>query len=346
MKRLLFMCLVFFLIAVGCKKEEKAPEEVAAVVNGEEITRTALTQAVLERYGGRTLEELIVEKLIQQEAKAQDISLTPAEKEVAFAQRVGQAGGLDSFQRALSAAGRTEESFREALFNQMLLRKISEKDLVITNEDIKEMYERAYGERRTLQEITITKVRPAESPAVREPLSSPYGTTEGPPESERGEEAISEELPEAAAEEEGPQAEAPVEEVETVRDARAEAEAILQELKGGADFTRMAVRRTEPLGTRARGGIIYQVPRGFLPPELEEVVFSLKEGEITRVLETEEAFHIIKVIFITPAQEVELKDKVEELREAVRQQRSEALAWDLVRRMQEDAVIERRFSPQ
>jgi foldase protein PrsA len=324
MKRLLFMCLVFFLIAVGCGKEEKAAEEVAAVVNGEEITRPALAEAALRRYGNRTLDELILEKLIEQEAQAQEVSLTQAEMEMAYARRINQAGGLENFQRALRAAGQTEDTFREVLFGHMLLRKIAEKNLVVTDEEIERVYQRLYGERRTLQEITIAKVQPA----VRQPPS------------EAVEEAISEELP-AAPVQEGP----PAEETEAVRLARAEAEAVLQELTSGADFTQLAVRRTEPPGARARGGIVYEIPRGILRPELEEVVFSLQVGEISPVLETEEAFHIIKVISITPAQEVALREVIDELRQRVRQERSEALAWEVAERMREDAQIERRFSP-
>jgi len=105
------------------------------------------------------------------------------------------------------------------------------------------------------------------------------------------------------------------------------------------------VKRTEPLEARPTGGIYFEVPRGVLPPELEEVAFSLEEGEISPVLESEAGYHIIRVISITPAQEVELEDKKEELREAIKWERSDLLAWELARRLQEDAKIERHFSP-
>ena len=323
-KGLVFMCLVVLLGTFGCKREG-GPEELAAVVNDEEITRAALVESLLERYGSMALSELIVEKLILQEAAAQGVRLSPEEKELAFARSVDQGGGVEAFQDFLVTSGRTQETFRTVLFTQMLLRKLVEKDLVITDEEIEEKFKQLYGERRTFQQISVRKVIP----------ELPTG--------EAGEPTPEEALVPEGEQKEEPEA-APVG-VEEGQDAKAEAEEILKELKRGADFTRIAVKRTEPLEARPTGGIYFEVPRGVLPPELEEVTFSLEEGEISPVLESEGGYHIIRVISITPAQEVELKDKKEELREVVKQERTELLAWELARRLQEDAKIERHFSP-
>jgi len=232
-KGLVFMCLVLFLAAFGCKRGE-GPEELAAVVNGEEISRAALVESLLERHGTMGLTELIVEKLILQEAEAQGVRLSPEKKELAFARSVDQGGGVEAFQNFLVTSGRTEETFRTVLFTQMLLRKLAEKDLVITDEEIEERFEGRYGERRTLQQISIRKVVPGE-PA---------------PEGEL--------VPEG-----GPEETEAARRVEEGRDAKAEAEEILKELKSGADFTQIAVRRTEPFDARRQEGLSFSCPGRF-----------------------------------------------------------------------------------
>jgi len=316
-RRLLFLCLVLLLSAFGCKRGE-GPEEVAAVVNDEQITRAALIEAVLGRYGVTTLNELIVEKFIQQEAAKEGVSLTMEEEEKAFAERVIMAGGMENFQRFLANTGRTQEVYKEVLYAQVLLRKLGGKDLVITQEDMEAGFEQLYGERRTLQSISIRKAVSGELPS-EEALA---------PEGPREEETEAEEPP-----------------PEQLRDAKAEIEEIRKELEAGADFTRIAVTRAEPLEARAAGGIVLEVPRGVLTPVWDEVVFSLEEGEISPVLEGEEAYHIFRVLSIIPAQEVKLQDKKEELSREIKERKAEAVAWELARRLQEESRVERYFPP-
>jgi len=70
-----------------------------------------------------------------------------------------------------------------------------------------------------------------------------------------------------------------------------EAEEIYQELKNGADFSKIATEKSISQ-TKTKEGLIGTISRGQLPPPLEAVVFSLKEGEFSKPIKTDEGFQI------------------------------------------------------
>lgn len=81
-------------------------------------------------------------------------------------------------------------------------------------------------------------------------------------------------------------------------DARDEAEAILTQLREGADFGTLAQTYSNDVSTRDRGGDLGFFPRGLLlVPELEDAAFALDLGQISDVIESNLlGFHIIQVL--------------------------------------------------
>lgn len=77
--------------------------------------------------------------------------------------------------------------------------------------------------------------------------------------------------------------------------ARTEAEQLLDSLRSGADFEELARRHSDDPGTREEGGDLGWFRRGQMVPAFEDVVFSLREGAISSVVETRFGFHIIRV---------------------------------------------------
>lgn len=72
------------------------------------------------------------------------------------------------------------------------------------------------------------------------------------------------------------------------------AEAVLAELKAGADFAALARERSEDPATKAEGGRLSTIRRGQTTPEFEQAAFALKPGELSGVVEDTNGFHIIK----------------------------------------------------
>jgi len=76
---------------------------------------------------------------------------------------------------------------------------------------------------------------------------------------------------------------------------KAQAQAVLDEIKNGADFAQMAQKYGSD-GTAAQGGDLGWFGKGEMVPEFETAVFSLKKGELDQQLvETSYGYHIIKV---------------------------------------------------
>lgn len=65
-------------------------------------------------------------------------------------------------------------------------------------------------------------------------------------------------------------------------------------LKNGADFADLSARFNQDTRAKANGGELGYIAANKLPYEFEELAYSLGEGEISDVLETQFGFHILK----------------------------------------------------
>lgn len=127
---------------------------------------------------------------------------------------------------------------------------------------------------------------------------------------------------------------------------RAAAELALRQIAAGADFAELA-RRLSQDPSAATGGYQGELSRDNLPPAFADVIFSLKPGEVSRVVPAEYGFHVFQVLEHVPAGTVPLEEARGEVRERLRQERADRLLAELVRegRSQYNVVVHRRNLP-
>lgn len=81
-----------------------------------------------------------------------------------------------------------------------------------------------------------------------------------------------------------------------VKKVEAQANDILKQIKGGADFGKLAQQYSEDPGSKDKGGEYGWMVKGQTVPNFETAAFSLKKNEISNLVKTEYGFHIIQVL--------------------------------------------------
>ena len=169
-------------------EDVKLDSEVVAVINGEEISREALANVLININGAEGLERIIRRTLVKQEANKRNLTITGEE----IAERVElhinaqiqqqmKQGGLKDEQdlkRELEKAGMTLEKYRTNIAKmfkltngqieaELLAEKIIRETVEITNEELHEAFEEQLGEKILARQIVFRSNRDAEKALER-----------------------------------------------------------------------------------------------------------------------------------------------------------------------------------
>jgi foldase protein PrsA len=99
------------------------------------------------------------------------------------------------------------------------------------------------------------------------------------------------------------------------------ADSLYSQLKGGADFAKLAKRYSKDPGSAANGGKL-TVSKGQTVPEFDKTAFSLKKGELSQPVKTQYGYHIIQALSaIKPATTTSLEKVRASIRQQLEQQR-------------------------
>jgi peptidyl-prolyl cis-trans isomerase D len=78
-------------------------------------------------------------------------------------------------------------------------------------------------------------------------------------------------------------------------DAKAKADDLLKQIKGGANFADLAQKNSDDPGSKVQGGELGWLDRGRTVPEFDKVAFSLPPGQTSDVIKTQFGYHILQV---------------------------------------------------
>lgn len=135
----------------------------------------------------------------------------------------------------------------------------------------------------------------------------------------------------------------------TTPESRAQAEKLLDELKAGADFAKLAEASSADKSSAARGGDLGFFQTGRMVPAFEQAAFALeKPGQLSGVVETQFGYHVMKLeerkpAGVRPFEEVR-EDLIKEIRANVTQQARAEEAQRLQQGMQIDKEAINAFS--
>ncbi|MBD2861417.1 foldase protein PrsA [Paenibacillus oceani] len=122
-----------------------------------------------------------------------------------------------------------------------------------------------------------------------------------------------------------------------------ESEAILAQLKGGADFATLAKEKSTDPGSKEQGGDLDYFGKGMMVKEFEDAAFSLPVGELSNVVQTSHGFHIIKVTDKKAATTPTYDQKKDDIKEELTSQKIQELSGPWMEEIKGKAKIENKL---
>lgn len=256
--------------------------DIVATVNGTNITKDQLYEKLVTAGGTSTLDNMIVEELVNQEARAASIVISDQDVTDEIEAIKLQFGTDEAFNSTLQQYGLTLDALREDVRLQAMIRKVLEPKTDVTDEEVKQYFE------------------------------DNKATLGGTPEQVRASHILV--------------------------DTQEEADAILADLKGGADFAETAQAKSKD-GSAASGGDLGYFGRGQMVPEFEEAAFALEVGATSEVVKSDFGFHIINKTDYKPATELSFEDKQAAIRTLLVGQEANGLSAAWIEEIRTKATI-------
>ncbi|MBI4839120.1 MAG: peptidylprolyl isomerase, partial [Nitrospirae bacterium] len=127
-------------------------------------------------------------------------------------------------------------------------------------------------------------------------------------------------------------------EVDFRKKAEERAKDVMSKLKAGKDFAEMASLHSDDM-SKVNGGDVGYIHKNSFTPEIEEIAFSLKIGQMSGPIATEYGYHIIKVEGKKPSRQVPLVQTKEKLRGELTSSYQAKKKEELIKRLRHNAKI-------
>lgn len=114
---------------------------VAAIVNSSPVTNLELQMRLNQQFRTQTLNQLINEKIITQEAAKNQVTVSDADVNQKISEIEGSVGGAQAFDALLSQQGQTKQSIRQQIKLQLTIEKLYSKDATVSGEEVSKFIE-------------------------------------------------------------------------------------------------------------------------------------------------------------------------------------------------------------
>ena len=309
------------LLAAGRAGQARVVEKVAAVVGASIILASEVEEKAAPLLGDlaritdpgkraaratalrrETLERLIDDQLISDQAAELRLSVTPEQVDSSIAE-IKRQNNIDDKQLddALHAQGMSMEAYRSDLKKQLLRFRVLNiavgSKVTITDEDVKSYYNRHYKAGSANTEVRASHIF----------LSIPEGADAGVVAEKQ---ALGRKLVERAATE---------------------------------DFANLAREYSDDAATRKDGGDLGYFGKDILPKAIEEMVFSMKVGEVAGPVRADRGFHVIKLVDRKTTSAKPLADVEDDIRMQLRQKEMEKQTKSYLADLRKRSLVDIRY---
>lgn len=311
--------------------EPPAPEEstdsVAVTVNGVDITEAelqklvkpqlermaqqgkklppAFTQTLERQIRQQILDRIIAQRLLDEKVKEANIVVTEQEvinqiTKIAAAQSPPMT--LEELKKRTAEYGQSYDELENQIRKGMTYQKIMEAQwadkINITEEDAKKYYDENPTQFEVQEQVRASHILIAPA-EVTDPNADPN------------------------------QAKA---------EAKAKAQDLLEQIKGGADFAELAKANSD-CPSAARGGDLDFFPRGKMAAPFEKAAFELETGKVSDIVETRFGYHIIKVTDHKDAATISFEQAENDIIQKLTQEKRNELANEYIESLKAEANI-------
>ena len=332
----LLSVLVSITAAAGCRSAS-TPAPAAAVsadtwatVDGRQITRDAVEKAYRrvqdpsqappseeEALAAKLslLDDLILQDILTAKAASLKVSVPDAELEKSFTEAKGNMAP-EAFQQELTKRGVTEADMREGLRRELLTQKLIAQEvtakITVTSQEVSDFF-LANRSQFNLAEESYRLAQIVVTPAPDQQIGN-----------RTGDDATT---PQAAA---------------------TKVKMLMEKLKGGANFSELAMDYSEDPETAQRGGDLGLVPMSRLkqaPPQLQNVVIGKKPG-VVNVASAGGAHTLVLVVAHEQAGQRDLSTPgvSERINEALKARKEQVLRAAYLTSLRDDAEIENHLA--
>jgi peptidyl-prolyl cis-trans isomerase C len=126
----------------------------------------------------------------------------------------------------------------------------------------------------------------------------------------------------------------------TKKKARAEAEAVLAQVRKGEQFDALAKKRSQDSGSAGSGGDLGFFGKGQMVPPFEAAAFALKKGAVSEVVESLFGYHVIKLTDRRAPRDLPFTEVEPQIRQYLRQQQQEQKSDAFVAQLKAKSKIE------
>jgi len=220
----------------------------------------AYAASVQEKLRQQVLENLVIERLLDEQVKAANIQIPDADL-IAEMKKTGEQQQppitLEQFQATVEAQGGNFADVREEFRKGMGYRKVVaaqwEGKTNVTDADAKQYYDAHAKDFETPEQVRASHILISTKP--KDPNSDPNQAKTA---------------------------------------AKTKIDALLKQVKEGGDFAELAKKNSD-CPSSANGGDLGPFARGSMVKPFEDAAFALKPNEVSGIVETEFGYHIIKV---------------------------------------------------
>ena len=129
--------IVLLILLVGCSNSN----DYVAKVEGEKILQTELDEALRNQYGAEVLDTLITNKIVELEAKKQNITVSDEVIQAEYEEFVEAYGGVDSVNEVLEENGLTADALKDNIRTYQLTKQVIAASIEITDEEVEQYFE-------------------------------------------------------------------------------------------------------------------------------------------------------------------------------------------------------------